>query len=197
MTVPSLYSARAFYDSTSALSANPFYNPRTCGMAGTMRGCSLGSNLSSCGLGGFPGGNIGYANRIEGVSGPLDTLWEGLKKVGSSVADYVAPTVGNWAEQMLGVGRKVALEKAGYQFLEVVQVTYQGQPAAGTKIKRPDGTFAIMLADGTEIPYTTEVAKQVQTVDPKTGNLSSAATTGLIVGGVALVALLFFMSKRR
>ena len=34
-------------------------------------------------------------------------------------------------------------------------------------------------------------------VDPKTGNLSTAATTGLIVGGVALVALLFFMSKRR
>lgn len=188
MTVPSLYSSRAFYDSTSALSANPFYNPRTCGMSGTLKGC---------GLAGFPGGNIGYANRIEGVSGPLDTIWEGLKKVGSSVAEYVAPTVGNWAEQMLGVARKTALEKAGYQFLEVVQVNYQGQSVAGTKIKRPDNTFAIMLSDGTEIPYTTEVAKQVQTVDPKTGNLSSAATTGLIVGGVALVALLFFMSKRR
>jgi hypothetical protein len=128
---------------------------------------------------------------------PIDQLWAGLKKVGSSVIDYVAPTVGNWAEQMLGAGRKAALEKSGYQFLEVVQVNYQGKPVAGTKIKKPDNTFAIMLADGTEIPYTTEVAKQTQTVDPKTGNLSTAATTGLIVGGVALVALLFFMSKRR
>lgn len=188
MTVPSLYSAKAFYDSTSALSANPFYNPRTCGMSGTLRGCSLA---------GFPGGNIGYANRVEGVSGPLDDLWAGIKKVGGSVVDYVAPTVGNWAEQMLGVGRKAALEKAGYQFLEVVQVTYNGQSASGTKIKRPDGTFAVMLSDGTEIPFTAEVAKQTQVVDPKTGNLSTAATTGLIVGGVALVALLFFMSKRR
>jgi hypothetical protein len=190
MTVPSLYSAKAFYDSTSALSANPFYNPRTCGVSSTLR---------SCGLGQYPQyGNIGYANRIETMGeNPIDQLWAGLKKVGSSVIDYVAPTVGNWAEQMLGAGRKAALEKSGYQFLEVVQVNYQGKPVAGTKIKKPDNTFAIMLADGTEIPYTTEVAKQTQTVDPKTGNLSTAATTGLIVGGVALVALLFFMSKRR
>jgi hypothetical protein len=189
MTVPSLYSAKAFYDSTSALSGNPFCNNSTCGVSSTLR---------SCGLGEYPRyGNIGYANRIENMGGPIDDLWSGLKKVGSSVIDYVAPTVGNWAEQMLGAGRKAALEKSGYQFLEVVQVNYQGKPVAGTKIKKPDNTFAIMLADGTEIPYTTEVAKQTQTVDPKTGNLSGAATAGLIVGGVALVALLFFMSKRR
>lgn len=184
MTVPSLYSAKAFYDSTSALSANPFYNPRTCGMSGTLKGC---------GLAGFPGGNIGYANRIEGTGDFIDDL----KNVGKNILGFVAPSVGSAVEQLIGQGRKIALEKAGYQFLEVVQVTYQGQPTAGTKVKKPDGTFVVMLADGTEIPYTAEVAKQVQVVDPKTGNLSTAATTGLIVGGVALVALLFFMSKRR
>ena len=187
MTVPSLYSAKAFYDSTSALSGNPFVNNSTCGVSGTLR---------DCGLAAFPGGNIGYANRIEGVNGFFDDLLGGAKTVAQNVLGFVAPSVGSAVEQLIGQGRKLALEKAGYKFLEVVQVTYQGKPTAGTKIKKPDGTFVVMLADGTEIPYTSDVAKQVLTVDPKTG-FTTGQTAGIAVAAIAAVALLYFISKRR
>lgn len=188
MNVPSLYSSKAFYDSTSALNGNPFVNPRTCGVAGTLRGCSLA---------GFPGGNIGYANRIEGVNeGIIDTLVGGAKNVAQNVLGFIAPTVGSAVEQLIGQGRKATLEKLGYKFLEVVQVPYQNKMVPGTKVKKPDGTFVVMLSDGTEIPYTSDVAKSVQTVNPQTG-LPAGAAAGLAVGAVALAALFFFMSKRR
>jgi LPXTG-motif cell wall-anchored protein len=53
-----------------------------------------------------------------------------------------------------------------------------------------------MLADGTEIPYTSDVAKQVLTVDPKTG-FTTGQTAGIAVAAIAAVALLYFISKRR
>jgi LPXTG-motif cell wall-anchored protein len=99
-------------------------------------------------------------------------------------------------ESLIGIGVKKAKEAIGYQFLEVVQVPYQGKMVAGTKVKKPDGTFVVMLADGTELPYTLELAKQTQTVDPKTG-LPTAAVAGLAIGAVALIGLLFFMSSKR
>ena len=188
MTVPSLYSAKAFYDSTSALSGNPFCNNSTCGVSSTLR---------SCGLGEYPQyGNIGYANRIEGTGGFFDDLLGGAKTVAQNVLGFVAPSVGSAVEQLIGQARKIGLEKAGYKFLEVVQISYQGNPTAGTKVKKPDGTFVVMLADGTEIPYTSDVAKQVLTVDPKTG-FTTGQTAGIAVAAIAAVALLYFISKRR
>lgn len=184
MTVPSLYSAKAFYDSTSALSGNPFCNNSTCGVSSTLR---------SCGLGEYPQyGNIGYANRIEGTG----DFFDNLKSVGKNILGFVAPSVGSAVEQLIGQARKIGLEKAGYKFLEVVQISYQGNPTAGTKVKKPDGTFVVMLADGTEIPYTSDVAKQVLTVDPKTG-FTTGQTAGIAVAAIAAVALLYFISKRR
>jgi LPXTG-motif cell wall-anchored protein len=187
MNVPNLYSSKAFYDSTSALNGNPFVNPRTCGVAGTLRGSCLAA---------FPGGNIGYANRIEGVDGIIDTLVGGAKDVATNVLGFIAPTVGSAVEQLIGTARKTGLEKLGYKFLEVVQVPYQGKTVAGTKVKKPDNTFVVMLSDGTEIPFTTDVARTTQTVNPQTG-LPAGAAAGLAVGVVALAALFFFMSKRR
>lgn len=188
MNVPNLYSSKAFYDCTSALNGNPFVNPRTCGVAGTLRGCSLA---------GFPGGNIGYANRIEGVNGTfIDTLIGGAKDVATNVLGFIAPTVGSAVEQLIGTARKAGLEKIGYTFLEVVQVPYQGKLVPGTKVKKPDGTFVVMLSDGTEIPYTSDLARTTQTINPQTG-LTTGAAAGLAVGAVALVALFLFMSKRR
>jgi hypothetical protein len=196
MNVPSLYSSKAFYDSTSALNENPFYNPRTCGMAGTLRGSCLASNLSTCGLGAFPGGNIGYANRIEGTSSIVDDLVSGAKSVGQNVLGFIAPTVGAAAEALLGKAMKQAREAVGYKFLEVVQVPYQGKQVSGTKAQRPDGSFVVVLADGTELPFTSDLAKQTQTINPQTG-IPVGAAAGLAVGVVALAALFYFMSKRR
>jgi LPXTG-motif cell wall-anchored protein len=187
MNVPNLYTSKAFYDSTSALNGNPFVNPRTCGVAGTLRGSCLAA---------FPGGNIGYANRIEGVDGIIDTLVGGVKDVATNVLGFIAPTVGSAVEQLIGTARKSSLEKLGYQFMEVVQIPYQGKMVPGTKVRKPDNTFVVMLSDGTEIPFTADVARTTQTVNPQTG-LPAGAAAGLAVGAVALAALFFFMSKRR
>jgi LPXTG-motif cell wall-anchored protein len=53
-----------------------------------------------------------------------------------------------------------------------------------------------MLADGTEIPYTSDVAKQTLVVDPKTG-FTTGQTAGIAVAAIAAVALLYFITKRR
>lgn len=196
MNVPNLYTSKAFYDTTSALSANPFVNPRTCGMSGTLRGSCLASNLSTCGLGAFPGGNIGYANRIEGTSGIIDDLVSGAKNVGQNVLGFIAPTVGAAVETLLGKAMKSTREAVGYKFLEVVQVNRNGVLTAGTKAQKPDGSFVIVFADGTEIPFTSDVARQTQAINPSTG-LPAGAAAGLTVGVIALVALFLFMSKRR
>jgi hypothetical protein len=187
MNVPNLYSSAAFYDSTSALNGNPFVNPRTCGVAGTLRGSCLAA---------FPGGNIGYANRIEGVDGIIDDLVSGAKSVGQNVLGFIAPTVGAAVETLLGNAMKSTREAVGYKFLEVVQVNRSGVLTAGTKAQKPDGSFVIVFADGTEIPFTSDVARQTQAINPSTG-LPVAAAAGLAVGAVALVALFYFMSKRR
>ncbi len=187
MNVANLYTSKAFYDTTSALSANPFVNPRTCGVAGTLRGSCLAA---------FPGGNIGYANRIEGVDGIIDTITEGAKSVGQNIIGFIAPTVGAAVETLLGKAMKSTREAVGYKFLEVVQVNRNGVLTAGTKAQKPDGLFVIVFADGTEIPFTSDVARQTQAINPSTG-LPVAAAAGLAVGAVALVALFFFMSKRR
>lgn len=193
MNIPSLYGTRAFYDTTSALNGVPFANPATCGVMGTMRGSNLGA---SCGFSAFPGGNIGYANRIEGTNGFFDDLLGSAKEVGKSVLGFVAPTVGAAAETLLGTAMKKAREAVGYKFLEVVQVPYKGATAFGTKAQKPDGSFVVVMADGVELPFTGDIARASQTINPQTG-LPVAAAAGLAVGAVALVALLFFMSKRR
>lgn len=189
MNVSNLYTSKGFYDTTSALNGNPFVNPRTCGLSGTLRNPNLAAMCA------FPGGNIGYANRIEGVDGFFDTLVGGAKDVATNVLGFIAPSVGSAVEQLIGQARKVGLEKVGYQFLEVVQVPYQGKVVPGTKVKKPDGTFVVMLSDGTELPYTADLARSTQTVNPQTG-LPAGAAAGLAIGAVALVALFLFMSKR-
>lgn len=184
MIVPSLYSNKAFYDSTSALNGNPFANPRTCGMSGTMR---------DCGLAAFPGGNIGYANRIEGVNGWLDVLSE----LAGNVIDRAAPILNQAFDAFLGQGKVKVLEAAGYKMLGPVTVMINGIETSGIKASKKDGSFVILLKDGSEIPFTSSVAAQTRTVDLKTG-LTTGQTAGIAVAAVAVIGLLFFfMSKRR
>ncbi len=192
MNVPNLYTSSAFYDSTSALSGNPFVNPRTCGVAGTMRGSCLSSNLSTCGLGDFPGGNIGYANRLEGVSGWTDWVSEAI----GNVITNVTPTVQQAFDAFLGVGKQKLLEASGYKMLGPVMIPRNGIETPGIKAQRPDGSFVVILKDGSEVPFTSTLAAQTRTVDPITG-LTTGQTAGIVVGVVALAALFFFMSKRR
>lgn len=192
MNVPNLYTSRAFYDSTSALSGNPFVNPRTCGVSGTLRGSCLSSNLSTCGLGEFPGGNIGYANRLEGVSGWTDWVSEAI----GNVITNVTPTVQQAFESFLGTGKQKLLEASGYKMLGPVMITRNGVETPGIKAQKKDGSFVVILKDGSEVPFTSTVAAQTRVVDPTTG-LTTGQTAGIAVGVVALAALFFFMSKRR
>ena len=185
MIVPSLYGNKAFYDSTSALSGNPFTNNSTCGISGT---------LKDCGLAAFPGGNIGYANRIEGTGNAL-TDWLGVA-VGN-VIDRAAPILNQAFDAILGQGKVKILEAAGYKMLGPVTTVINGVETPGIKAQKKDGSFVILLQDNKEIPFTSSVAAQTRLVDLKTG-LTTAQTVGIGVGVVAVVGLLFyFMSKRR
>jgi len=185
MTVPSLYSAKAFYDSTSALNGNPFVNNSTCGVSSTLR---------CCGLGGYPQyGNIGYANRVEGVSGEL-TDW--FKVVAGNVISNFTPTLQQAFDSFLGTGKQKLLEAAGYKMLGPVMIVQNGTEVPGIKAQKKDGSFVVILKDGSEVPFTSAVAAQTKTVDLKTG-LTTGQTAGIAVGVVALVALFYFMSKRR
>jgi hypothetical protein len=184
MIVPSLYANKAFYDSTSALSGNPFTSNSTCGVSGT---------LKDCGLAAFPGGNIGYANRIEGVNSWLDVLSE----LAGNVIDRTAPIFNQAFDAFLGQGRVKVLEAAGYKMLGPVTVMINGIETSGIKASKKDGSFVILLKDGSEIPFTSAVAAQTRTVDLKTG-LTTGQTAGIAVAAVAVIGLLFFfMSKRR
>ena len=184
MIVPSLYANKAFYDSTSALSGNPFSDNSTCGMSGT---------LKDCGLAAFPGGNIGYANRIEGVNGWFDIFSE----FAGIVIDRAAPVLNQAFDALLGQGQTKVLEAAGYKMLGPVTTIVNGVEEAGIKAQKKDGSFIILLKGFREVPFTSAVAAQTRTVDPKTG-LTTGQTLGIGVGVVAAVALLFFfMSKRR
>ena len=200
MNIPSLYGSRAFYDSTSAL--NAFCSPCTRGVASTLRSCDLGStlasaglgsNLASAGLGANPAfGNIGYANRISGTGDWTEWLGNAV----GNVIDRAAPILNQAFEAFLGQGKMTVLKAAGYTFLGPVTTVINGVEIPGIKAQKKDGSFVIVLKDGNEVPFTSQVAAQTRTVDVKTG-LTSGQTTGLIVGGVALVALFLFMSKRR
>lgn len=181
MIVPSLYGNRAFYDSTSALSGNPFANPRTCGMSGTMK---------DCGLAAFPGGNIGYANRIEATGN-----W--FTDILGTVRDVVAPTAANLIDTLAQKGFAAARKAAGYTLMEVVEIRQGSQSVFGQKAKKPNGSFVVILADGSEVPFTSEIATASRAVDPRTG-LTTAQTLGIGIGAVAVIGLLFFfISKRR
>ena len=185
MTVPSLYASRAFYDSTSALSGNPFSNTSTCGVSSTLR---------SCGLGQFPQyGNIGYANRIEGTGD-----WtEWFSNAVGNVIDRTAPILNQAFEAFLGQGKTKILEAAGYKMLGPVTTMLNGVETPGIKAQKKDGSFVIILKDGSEIPFTSSVAAGTKTVDIKTG-LTTGQTAGIAVAAVAAIGLLFFfMSKRR
>ena len=192
MNVPNLYSSSAFYDTTSALSANPFVNPRTCGMSGTMRGSCLASNLSTCGLGDFPGGNIGYANRIEGTNDWVDVL----SQAAGNLIDRAAPVLNQAFDALLGQGQTKLLEASGYKMLGPVTTIVNGVEEAGIKAQKKDGSFIILLKGFREVPFTSAVAAQTRTVDSTTG-LTTGQTAGIAVGVIALAALFFFMSKRR
>lgn len=181
MNIPSLYRTPSFYDTTSALNGNPFANTSTCGVSGTMRGSCLSANPAF--------GNIGYANRISGTGN-----W--FTDILGTVRDVVAPTAANLIDTLAQKGFTAARKAAGYQMLEVVQIQQGGQTVFGQKAKKPSGQFVVILADGSEVPYTSEVAAASRSVSPTTG-LTTGQTTGLAVGAIALAALFFFMSKRR
>lgn len=181
MNIPSLYSTPSFYDTTSALNRSPFANPRTCGVSGTMRGSCLSANPAF--------GNIGYANRISGTGN-----W--FTDILGTVRDIVAPTAANLLDTLAQKGFTAARKAAGYQLMEVVQIRQGDQFVFGQKAKKPNGQFVVILADGSEVPFTSEIAAASQAVNPQTG-LSTGTVAGLTIGAVALVALLLFMSKRR
>lgn len=187
MNIPSLYGDRAFYDSTSALNGVPFANPRTCGVMGTMRDNTL------CAYPDY--GNIGYANRIYSTNGFFDDLLGGAKQVGQNVLGFIAPTVGAAVETLIGTAMKKTREAVGYKFLEVVQVPYKGAMAFGSKALKPDGSFVVVMPDGVELPFTGDIARAAQQINPQTG-MPVAAVAGLAVGAVALVALFLFMRRR-
>ena len=184
MTVPSLYANKSFYDSTSALSGNPFTSNSTCGVSGTLKDCCLGA---------FPGGNIGYANRIEATSGWLDIFSEAA----GNIIDRAAPILNQAVDALLGQGQTKLLEASGYKMLGPVTTIINGVETPGVKAQKRDGSFVIILKGGNEVPFTSAVASQTRTVDPKTG-LTTGQTACIAVAAVAVIGLLFyFMSKRR
>lgn len=191
MNIPSLYGSRAFYDSTSAL--NAFCSPCTRGVSSTLRSCDLGSNLASAGLGANPAfGNIGYANRISGTGDWTEWLGNAV----GNVIDRAAPILNQAFEAFLGQGKMAVLKAAGYTFLGPVTTVINGVETPGIKAQKKDGSFVIVLKDGNEVPFTSQVAAQTKVVDVKTG-LTTGQTAGIAVAAVAAVALLFFLSKRR
>lgn len=190
MNIPSLYGDRAFYDTTSALNGIPFANPRTCGVMGTVRDNTLGANLASCGLGAYPDyGNIGYANRIYSTGDWFDKVLETVK-------DVAAPTAANLLDTLLQKGFTAARKAMGYTMLEVIQISQGGRTVFGQKAKKPDGTFVVILADGSEIPFTSDVAAASKTVNPTTG-LTTGQTIGIAAIAVAAVVLVVVLSRRR
>ena len=195
MNIPSLYGSRAFYDTTSALNGIPFANPSTCGVMGTMRDQSLGSNLASCGLGAYPDyGNIGYANRIYSV-GSWDAIFDAAKQGLGNVIDRFADPLNQLVDALVGQGQRKLLESQGYVFLEPVEVTYKGALTQGMKVKNKNGQFEVLLKNGSLIPFTSDIAAVTRKVDIKTG-LTTGQTAGIAIA-VAAVALVFILSRRR
>lgn len=195
MNIPSLYGSRAFYDTTSALNGVPFANPSTCGVMGTMRDQSLGSNLASCGLGAYPDyGNIGYANRIYSV-GSWDAIFDAAKQGLGNVIDRFADPLNQLVDALVGQGQRKLLESQGYVFLEPVEVTYKGALTQGMKVKNKNGQFEVLLKNGSLIPFTSDIAAVTRKVDIKTG-LTTGQTAGIAIA-VAAVALVFILSRRR
>lgn len=139
----------------------------------------------------FPGGNIGYANRLEGVGNPLTDAV-------SNVWQSFTGTVGNFAQTyldtLLGKARQDALKAAGYQFGDPVEVEVGGVRRQGIKARKPSGAWVVVLGDGTEVAWTTDVQSRTVNINPQTG-LSSGAAVGIGIGAIALIALLLF--KRR
>ena len=114
-----------------------------------------------------------------------------------NVIDRAAPVLNQAFDALLGQGQTKVLEAAGYKMLGPVTTIVNGVEEAGIKAQKKDGSFIILLKGFREVPFTSAVAAQTRTVDPKTG-LTTGQTLGIGVGVVAAVALLFFfMSKRR
>jgi hypothetical protein len=132
-------------------------------------------------------GNIGYANRISGTGGWFDDIL-------GTVRDVVTPTAANLLDTLLQKGFTKARQAAGYTMLEVVQISQSGRTVFGQKAKKPDGTFVVILADGSEVPFTSDIAAASRTVNPATG-LTTGQTAGIAVA-VAAVALFLFMRRR-
>lgn len=144
----------------------------------------------------FPGGNIGYANRIEGVSSIGTDIGGVFTDIFEQVTDTVVDFGKSWLETNLNRAKRLAMEASGYQFFEVVEVNRNGVRTQGIRAKRPDGTFVVVFSDGSEAPWTSTTQATATKVDPKTG-LSTGAVTGIAVGAVALVGLLIFLSSRK
>ena len=112
------------------------------------------------------------------------------------VIGNVTPTIQQAFDSFLGIGKQKLLEASGYKMLGAVMINRNGVETPGIKAQKRDGSFIVILKDGSEVPFTSAVAAQTRTVDSVTG-LTTGQTAGIAVGVIALAALFFFMSKRR
>jgi hypothetical protein len=138
----------------------------------------------------FPGGNIGYANRLEGVGDWRETLIDVFEPIG----DVFKNVTKTFLEAQLGRARTEALKAAGYQFGEVVEITTTTGKRQGVKAKRPDGTWWVVFPDGSEIAFTQDVQTRSAAVSSTTGLTSGSA---ILIGAVAIGAIALLLFKRR
>ena len=136
---------------------------------------------------------IGYANRIESQGSALGDLFAniGLPGVGDVVDNTFDPIVNS----LIGSAQRRALEALGYQFLETVEITYNGARVSGVKAKKPDGTFVVVLSNGTQVPFSSAVQATTQAVNPDTG--MSTGTVAMGVGAVAVGGLLLYLLLKK
>lgn len=152
----------------------------------------------------FPGGNIGYANRIEGVGkglfgdifGDVSTGSETVDRIINGVTEKVTVVADTYLDAVIGGSLRKARESAGYTFYGPIEISVNGVKKSGVKAQKPDGTWWVVFADGTEVAYTTDVQRTAVNIDPKTG-LSTGAAVGISVAAVAVIALLLFLPRGR
>lgn len=138
----------------------------------------------------FSVGGIGYANRIEGTGSALDDLFYGVGAAARAAGldTYLATLIGNQRQQLLA--------SQGWRFLEAVEINQNGTRVQGVKVQRPDGTFGVMLADGTVVAWTTTVQGNTTTINPLTGlstQTLALGAAGIVAGGI----LLYFLLKKK
>ncbi len=142
----------------------------------------------------FPGGNIGYANRLEGVGDLLDDALDWTKQFVGEIGEQVGDIGKTWVRQQLSEVKRKSLENLGYRFGAVVEVTVNGEVKQGVTAKKRDGTWVVVFSDGSEIPWTTGLQSTARPVNPATGMTSG---TAIAIGAVAIGVIALLLFKRR